>query len=77
MKKRERNCKECRTRTREYPGLREPKSAAGRGELGGEPHSPESEPLKQLLPMKRRKKERQALVPSQQAVAISLQYRSA
>jgi len=54
---------------RKTPGLRQPKSAAGRGEAGGELHShkTKSELLKQLFQMKRRrrKEERQALIPSQ------------
>lgn len=55
--------------TRGYARVRQPKSAAGRGEAGRELHShkTESELLKQLLPMKRRRRkgERQALIPSQ------------
>ena len=83
VQKKERNCKECKMRTRECPGLRQPKSTACRGEAGGklQSHKTESELLKQLLPMKRRRRrrmeERQALVPSHQAWAISLQCRNA
>lgn len=39
VKKKERNCKECKARTRNYPELKQPRSAAGRGHAGGDLHN--------------------------------------